>query len=176
MNLAHNDHSAQHNDVITLTRRHLDALKTSTGCLTKATVEALGFSFTKVRKGWLSALEGTQIPASVYSKALEGKSVFTEGTKRRFEKRKSRATQQPSLPAHTLIGPRGSQPLTPADIISGLLMELDCLLANRPAEPHVRQHIEQLRRNSEAYLGECGYRKVGETWLPISTLTNSKED
>lgn len=73
-------------------------------------------------------------------------------------------------------GPRGSQPLTPADIISGLLMEIDLLLAKHAAEPHVRQHIEQLRRNSEAYLEECCYRKVGETWLPISTLKNSKED
>jgi len=70
--------------MITITKTHLEELKTPRGGYTNATLHALGLSI-KNNKGWRSRLLGKTFSEEQYAKALEGREKKVE-EKDTFEK------------------------------------------------------------------------------------------
>lgn len=63
-------------DPITLTREHIEALRTDRGGFTNATMKALGLDVSKLKGGWPKAMEGTKISVEAYEAAKAGCTVF----------------------------------------------------------------------------------------------------
>lgn len=68
-------------EMMTLTRKDVEALRTSKGAFTKRTVEALGLEWNALRAGWVDRLVGSSMPRVQYLKARSGAEVLAKGAR-----------------------------------------------------------------------------------------------